>query len=168
MDPNDRRDPFSTVCRTTPTWCVKPRFDPPRSDRGAPEETPARTVARPAMRCSRRFRESQSWSVRALRSSAAPRERGLSQAFRQRERNALPTGNIELFRSEFTHRENTISTNPFSAETSGFAPLEKSDCSKCHQRSIAGDGCLICHKYHVTSPNSGAPSARLGSLAKPE
>jgi len=56
---------------------------------------------------------------------------------------------IVLFKPEFVHRDNTINTNALATEASGFHPVEKAACSKCHQRATAGDSCLMCHQYHV-------------------
>jgi hypothetical protein len=32
---------------------------------------------------------------------------------------------------------------------SNFAPLSKALCLRCHQPNVAGDGCLLCHRYHA-------------------
>ncbi|HEY1771089.1 MAG TPA: hypothetical protein VGG02_12630 [Chthoniobacterales bacterium] len=32
---------------------------------------------------------------------------------------------------------------------SNFAPLSKTLCVQCHQPKIAGDSCLLCHRYHA-------------------
>jgi hypothetical protein len=37
---------------------------------------------------------------------------------------------------------------------SNFAPISKMLCAECHQPRIAGDGCVICHRYHA-APGSG-------------
>jgi hypothetical protein len=34
---------------------------------------------------------------------------------------------------------------------SNFAPLSKTLCMQCHQPRVAGDSCLLCHRYHVGS-----------------
>ena len=36
---------------------------------------------------------------------------------------------------------------------SNFAPLSKMLCAQCHQPRVAGDGCVLCHRYHA--PVSG-------------
>lgn len=33
-----------------------------------------------------------------------------------------------------------------------FAPLEHSDCVRCHTPKAAGDSCTLCHRYHVDRP----------------
>jgi hypothetical protein len=58
---------------------------------------------------------------------------------------------VMLFKPEYIHRDNTINTNDLATETSGFHPVEKGVCSKCHQRATAGDSCLMCHRYHIDS-----------------
>lgn len=32
---------------------------------------------------------------------------------------------------------------------SNFAPLSKAVCAECHKPQIAGDNCLLCHRYHT-------------------
>jgi len=32
---------------------------------------------------------------------------------------------------------------------SNFAPMSRMLCVKCHQRRIAGDACILCHRYHA-------------------
>jgi hypothetical protein len=32
---------------------------------------------------------------------------------------------------------------------SNFAPLSKMLCAQCHQPRVAGDGCVLCHRYHA-------------------
>ncbi|MDQ3199900.1 MAG: hypothetical protein M3Q46_12085 [Verrucomicrobiota bacterium] len=32
---------------------------------------------------------------------------------------------------------------------SNFAPLSKTLCVQCHQPKVAGDACLMCHRYHA-------------------
>jgi len=56
---------------------------------------------------------------------------------------------LVLFKPEFFHRDHTINTSAQATEASGFHPVEKSVCSKCHQRATAGDSCLMCHQYHI-------------------
>jgi len=58
---------------------------------------------------------------------------------------------VILFKPEFVLRDNTINTNALATETSGFHPVEKAVCSKCHQPATAGDSCLMCHLYHIKS-----------------
>ena len=58
---------------------------------------------------------------------------------------------VVLFKPEFVHRDNTINTNALATEASGFHPVEKAVCFKCHQRATAGDSCLMCHLYHINS-----------------
>jgi hypothetical protein len=44
-------------------------------------------------------------------------------------------------------------TGELRMETSGrgcdFAEIKTSNCSQCHQSSLAGDNCLDCHNYHI-------------------
>ena len=58
---------------------------------------------------------------------------------------------VDLFKPEFVHLDNTINTNALATQTSGFHLVEKSICSKCHQPATAGDSCLMCHRYHIDS-----------------
>ncbi|MEP6820865.1 MAG: hypothetical protein ABI946_00785 [Chthoniobacterales bacterium] len=37
---------------------------------------------------------------------------------------------------------------------SNFAPISKMLCAECHQPRVAGDGCIICHRYHA-APKAG-------------
>ena len=32
---------------------------------------------------------------------------------------------------------------------SGFYPIQKDQCTNCHQNSLAGGECLKCHNYHA-------------------
>jgi len=32
---------------------------------------------------------------------------------------------------------------------SNFAPISKMLCAECHQPRVAGDGCVLCHRYHA-------------------
>ena len=73
---------------------------------------------------------------------------------------------IVLFRPEFIHRENTVNTNPHAVETSGFEPLQKSNCAECHQHNLAGDKCLTCHNYHVNSLDHVISGSREPSVTK--
>jgi len=56
---------------------------------------------------------------------------------------------IVFFKPQFVHRDNTINTSAQATEASGFHPVEKASCSKCHQSTAAGDSCLMCHQYHI-------------------
>lgn len=47
---------------------------------------------------------------------------------------------------------------------SNFAPLSKTLCVQCHQKRVAGDACLLCHRYHSGSP---AETLRTAGLLKP-
>ncbi len=48
--------------------------------------------------------------------------------------------------------------NPISGDAmkfqSNFAPISKMLCAECHQPRVAGDGCIICHRYHA-APKAG-------------
>ena len=35
---------------------------------------------------------------------------------------------------------------------SNFSPLSKALCIECHQPKVAGDSCLLCHRYHAGAP----------------
>ncbi len=50
---------------------------------------------------------------------------------------------------------------------SNFAPLSKTLCVQCHQTKVAGDACLICHRYHSGPPAGTIQTAqRLKSANK--
>lgn len=42
---------------------------------------------------------------------------------------------------------------------SNFSPLNKALCLRCHQPKVGGDGCLLCHRYHVGRPRVSLVSA---------
>ncbi|MGH8094675.1 MAG: hypothetical protein ACREIF_14595 [Chthoniobacterales bacterium] len=42
---------------------------------------------------------------------------------------------------------------------SNFSPLSKMLCLQCHQPKVAGDACLLCHRYH-TGPTAGGLVAK--------
>ena len=48
------------------------------------------------------------------------------------------------------------------AFVSNFDPIAKSDCTRCHVASKAGDSCLVCHNYHIRpkDPTMGVQSLR--------
>ena len=51
---------------------------------------------------------------------------------------------------------------------SNFESLKKSQCSDCHVPRKAGDGCVVCHNYHVgTFPPLTVSTAGMTKEAKP-
>jgi len=48
----------------------------------------------------------------------------------------------------FAPSDGRMPDNPHRFE-SNFAPLSKTACAACHQPQIAGDNCLLCHRYHT-------------------
>ena len=49
-----------------------------------------------------------------------------------------------------------------------FESLKKSQCSECHVPRTAGDGCVVCHNYHVgTFPPLTVSTAGMTKEAKP-
>ena len=32
---------------------------------------------------------------------------------------------------------------------SNFAPISRMQCAECHQPRVAGDACILCHRYHA-------------------
>ncbi len=48
---------------------------------------------------------------------------------------------------------------------SNFAPLSKTLCMQCHQPRVAGDSCLLCHRYHVGS--GGGELAGVRNMLQP-
>ena len=49
-----------------------------------------------------------------------------------------------------------------------FELLKKSQCSECHVPRKAGDGCVVCHNYHVgTFPPLTVSTAGMTKEAKP-
>lgn len=43
---------------------------------------------------------------------------------------------------------------------SNFSALSKTLCLECHQPKVAGDGCLLCHRYHTGLAEGGHITAR--------
>ncbi|MDC0934883.1 hypothetical protein OAS39_01260 [Pirellulales bacterium] len=63
---------------------------------------------------------------------------------------------IDFFRAEYLHSDLAANVDPHSVNTSGFRPIQTTDCTGCHSRQGgARDTCLTCHNYHRT------PSRRL-------
>ncbi|MGI9088046.1 MAG: hypothetical protein ACR2HH_09960 [Chthoniobacterales bacterium] len=50
--------------------------------------------------------------------------------------------------------------NDTSKFQSNFAPISKMLCVECHRPQVAGDGCILCHRYHA------APAVAAGELAQ--
>jgi hypothetical protein len=48
----------------------------------------------------------------------------------------------------FTPADGVLPDNP-SQFASNFAPLSKAICAECHKSQVAGDNCLLCHRYHT-------------------
>ena len=56
------------------------------------------------------------------------------------------------------------------AFVSGFHPIQKATCAKCHNSAMASDSCLNCHNYHVGDfdPTPLKPKPRNPDPLKPE
>ena len=55
----------------------------------------------------------------------------------------------EFFRREASNFEWVNNTNAQQTCTSGFSPIRKQACIKCHNDNLVGQNCHQCHKYHV-------------------
>lgn len=49
----------------------------------------------------------------------------------------------------YTGESATVAEREPSHFQSNFAPLSKMLCVQCHQPKVAGDSCLLCHRYHA-------------------
>jgi hypothetical protein len=50
---------------------------------------------------------------------------------------------------------------------SNFLPLSKATCVQCHKPADAGDGCLLCHEYHVgTFTAKVVPAGKMLNVAR--
>jgi hypothetical protein len=52
--------------------------------------------------------------------------------------------------------------------TANFAPMKRELCITCHIEDSAGDGCTMCHQYHIGDIGSGAMSTPMQNLDRPE
>ncbi|HEY2799293.1 MAG TPA: hypothetical protein VGI85_01770 [Chthoniobacterales bacterium] len=62
----------------------------------------------------------------------------------------------------FSGPEEAVAEGEPSHFQSNFAPLSKTLCVQCHQPKVAGDSCLLCHRYHAGAP--GGEIAERNSL----
>ncbi len=53
-----------------------------------------------------------------------------------------------FFRAEYVNQWGCLALDSAKFKCD-FSPLQKSNCSQCHQQNSAGDSCLKCHNYHV-------------------
>ena len=55
--------------------------------------------------------------------------------------------------------------------TSNFSPLRTATCATCHIEGVAGDTCLLCHRYHVgvfkTRPVSTEMATEMNKPSEP-
>jgi len=55
-----------------------------------------------------------------------------------------------------------------SAEGKDFTPMTKRTCSACHTSKAAGDGCVLCHNYHVGNITPTTPTTPLSINSMPK
>jgi hypothetical protein len=81
-----------------------------------------------------------------------------------------PNADNESERAKSRYLEAYLDDVNNSVPDGNFVAIEKQTCGNCHAPEAAGDGCLICHNYHVDPSTSGPSSlatARRGPASGP-